>query len=54
MKVVSEYISMVIQYNDSNEMQKHIEEMEKTEYKVVSASYGNLRARYRRELKNHD
>ena len=49
MEVVSSYESRVIQYSNSDEMTKHIPEMERFGWKVVSISYGKLRIRYRRD-----
>lgn len=54
MNVVTHYESTVIDYDNSTEMSKHIEEMEKLGWKCVSQSYGKLRARYRLDYERED
>jgi hypothetical protein len=50
MKTVSNYVSMVVEYDNSYEMSGHIQSMEAYGWKATSISYGKLRVRYRMEI----
>ena len=50
MRTVSNYTSMVVEYDNSNEMSEHIQKMEAYGWTATSVSYGKLRVRYRMDV----
>lgn len=50
MKVASHYTSIAYEYDNSIEMSDHAKKMEEEGWKVVSLSYFNLKARFRKNV----